>query len=124
MRKHRWSPNIDLGAAGGVDLARLERSLDLNVRRVGRGRYLVSGGNEPHWVDLYNWQIPYCDCGDHIWRERVCKHLLAVMLREGNEQVIAAIARLVSRLRSRSADDDSPVRDGTCASARTLRSSA
>ncbi len=99
MDRSRWNPQIDLGAAGGVDPARLERALGLVVRRVGHGRYLVTGGNEPHWVDLYTRRLPRCDCGDHLWRERVCKHILAVMLREGDERVIAAIARLVARLR-------------------------
>lgn len=90
---------IDLQRAGGVDPARLERSLGLRVRRVGRGRYQVTGGKEPHWVDLYTARMPRCDCGDHLWRERVCKHILAVMLREGDERVIAAIGDLVAGLR-------------------------
>lgn len=97
-RDHR-APHIDIAAAGGVDLARLERSLELRVRRVGPGRYLVTGGKEPHWVDLYTRRLPRCDCGDHIWRERVCKHILAVMLREGDERVITAVAQLVGTLR-------------------------
>jgi hypothetical protein len=99
MAGARWTPYIDIGAAGGVDPARLERALGLEVQRIGRGRYLVTGGDEPHWVDLYTRQLPRCDCGDHLWRERVCKHILAVMLREGDERVISAIARLVARLR-------------------------
>lgn len=99
MDRNHWTPQIDIAAAGGVDLARLERSLELRVRRVGPGRYLVTGGEEPHWVDLYTRRLPRCDCGDHIWRERICKHILAVMLREGDERVISAIARLIGRLR-------------------------
>lgn len=90
---------VDLQAAGGVDPARLERSLGLRVRRVSRGRYEVWGGKEPHYVDLYTRRMPRCNCGDHIWRDRVCKHILAVMLREGDERVIAAVGGLVSRLR-------------------------
>jgi hypothetical protein len=101
MGRNHWNSKIDLGAAGGVDPARLERSLGLQVRRVGEGRYLVTGGQEPHWVDLYTRRLPLCDCGDHLWRERICKHILAVMLREGDEQVIGAIARLVGRLREK-----------------------
>lgn len=92
-------PFIDLEAAGGVDLARLERSLLLEARPVGRGRYLVWGGREPHWVDLYTRRIPRCDCGDHLWRERVCKHILAAMLREGDERVIDALGRLIVHMR-------------------------
>lgn len=93
-------PHVDLEAAGGVDPARLERSLGLEARRTGRGRYLVWGGREPHWVDLYTRKIPRCDCGDHLWRERVCKHILAAMLREGDGRIIEAIGRLVARIRS------------------------
>jgi hypothetical protein len=101
MRSGRYSVQIDLEAAGGVEAGRLERSLGLRVRRVGPGRYLVTGGREPHWVDLYTRGLPRCDCADHLWRERVCKHILAVMLREGDERVIAAVAGLVAGLRKR-----------------------
>lgn len=97
----RRRPYVDVDAAGGVEPGRLVRSLGLRVRRVGRGRYLVWGGREPHWVDLYTRRMPRCDCGDHIWRERVCKHILAVLLREGDERVIGEVARLVSGLRRR-----------------------
>lgn len=90
---------LDMDAAGGVDPARLERSLGLRVRRVGQGRYLVTGGAEPHWVDLYTRRMPRCDCGDHLWRDRICKHILAVLLREGDERVIGAVGRLVRDLR-------------------------
>lgn len=90
---------IDLEAAGGVDSARLERSLKLRAEPVGRGRYRVWGGEDPHWVDLYTRRMPRCDCGDHIWRDRVCKHILAAMLREGDDRIIAEVGRLVNRLR-------------------------
>ena len=49
---------IDFAAAGGVDLDRLERSLDLDGQRVGDGRYRVVGGDHVHWVDLYTTTIP------------------------------------------------------------------
>jgi len=91
---------VDITAAGGVDLPRLERSLGLRVQPAGRGRYRVSGGGEPHWVDLHSTEHPRCDCGDHLWREAVCKHILAAMLREGDERVLGAIAELVRTLRA------------------------
>ena len=91
---------IDFAAAGGVDLERLERSLGLQGERVGHGRYRVTGGAQDHWVDLYTTSIPRCDCGDHLWRERVCKHILAALLREGNEMVVGALGALVRRVRS------------------------
>lgn len=90
---------INIEAAGGVDLSRLERSLGLRVQPTGRGRYRVSGGGEPHWVDLHTTHNPRCDCGDHLWREAVCKHILAAMLREGDERVLRAVGELVHRLR-------------------------
>ena len=91
---------IDFDAAGGVDLDRLERSLKLEGKRVGNGRYQVIGGDHAHWVDLYTTSIPRCDCGDHIWRERICKHILAALLREGNERVVEALPRLIAHLRA------------------------
>ena len=91
---------INFDAAGGVDLDRLERSLGLRGERVAVGRYRVTGGNHEHWVDLYTASHPRCDCGDHLWRERICKHILAALLREGNERVVSALPRLLARARS------------------------
>jgi hypothetical protein len=91
---------IDFAAAGGVDLDRLERSLKLDGKRVGYGRYHVVGGVHAHWVDLYTTSIPRCDCGDHIWRERVCKPILAALLREGDDTVVRALGSLLERVRA------------------------
>ena len=92
-------PAIDFDAVGGVDLDRLERSLQLDARRVGDGRYHVRGGSHDHWVDLYSTSHPRCDCGDHLWREQLCKHILAALLREGNDRVVGALGRLFARLK-------------------------
>jgi hypothetical protein len=97
-------------AAAGVDLPRLERSLGLEVSPQGRGRYRVSGGAEAHWVDLYTLNQPRCDCGDHLWRERICKHILAALLREGDERVLHAVGMLVNELRTRAAALEPPRR--------------
>ena len=94
---------IDLDAAGGVDLERLERSLGLRGERVGDGRYRLTGGDQDHWVDLYTTSTPRCDCGDHLWRERICKHILAALLREGNERVIGALGTLFGRVKHKAA---------------------
>ncbi|HEU0013418.1 MAG TPA: hypothetical protein VFQ45_07025 [Longimicrobium sp.] len=91
---------IDFAAAGGIEEGRLERCLDLQVRRLGGGRYFVSGGYEPHYVDLRPPWLPRCDCGDHLWRERVCKHILAALLREGDELVIQEVGALVRGMRA------------------------
>ena len=97
-REHRV-PAIDFDAVGGVDLDRLERSLQLTAKRVGEGRYHVLGGAHDHWVDLYSTSHPRCDCGDHLWREQLCKHILAALLREGNDRVVSALGRLYARLK-------------------------
>ena len=95
-----WDPSIEINAAGGVDLTRLERSLQLHGERMGDGRYRVVGGKEPHWVDLYTARTPRCDCADHLWRDQVCKHILAALLREGNERVVRALGDLFNRVRT------------------------
>jgi hypothetical protein len=91
---------IDFAAAGGVDLDRLERSLKLDGQRVGHGQYRLVGGDHVHWVDLYTTSIPRCDCGDHIWRERICKHILAALLREGDDTVVRALGSLFERVKA------------------------
>jgi SWIM zinc finger len=93
-----WNAKAEL--AEGVDLPRLERSLALRTERVGHGQYRVSGGAATHWVSLYGADQPRCDCGDHLWREQVCKHILAALLREGNEGVVGALGELVATLRN------------------------
>lgn len=93
-------PAFDFEIMGGVDIARLERSLALKGVRVGDGRYRFTGGAQEHWVDLYTAQLPRCDCGDHLWRDRMCKHILAALLREGNERVVRALSDVVERLRT------------------------
>jgi hypothetical protein len=94
---------IDIDAAGGVDLDRLGRGLLLHGERVGDGRYHVTGGDHDHWVDLYTTSHPRCDCGDHLWRERICKHILAALLREGHDRVVEAVGLLFRQVQGRPA---------------------
>jgi hypothetical protein len=96
----RETPLVDFDAAGGVDLDRLERGLALRAERVGDGRYRVTGGAQDHWVDLFTAAHPRCDCGDHVWRDQVCKHILAALLREGDARVVGALATVVTRARA------------------------
>jgi hypothetical protein len=91
---------IDFEAAGGVDVERLERSLGLVAEQAGYGRYRIAGGDQAHWVDLYTASHPRCDCGDHLWRDKVCKHILAALMREGNERVIREVGRLFTTLKA------------------------
>ena len=95
-----WNDMIDFERDGGVDLDRLERGVSLHAVRVSGGRYRVTGGSETHWVDLRSSLIPRCDCGDHLWRDRICKHILAALLREGDPRVVSAVGDLVRGLRT------------------------
>lgn len=101
---------IDVEKAGGVEPGRLERCLGLQVEQIGPGQYLVTGGAEEHWVDLRSRLLTRCDCGDHLWRERICKHILAAMLREGDERVIREVGGLVHALRELVVSHEPPKR--------------
>ena len=76
-----------------------------------QGRSLsTSGGSSSHWVDLYSSAHPRCDCGDHLWREQICKHILAALLREGDPRVVGALATVVTRAREQAAAPKGPAR--------------
>ena len=90
--------------AFSVDLDRLERGVQLVAEKIDFRRFRVTGGSTEHWVDLgATGARPRCDCGDYLWRDRDCKHILAAMLHEGNAGVISAIGPMVARLRSQAA---------------------
>lgn len=93
-------PAFEMDPAQDFDLDRLERALGLRAEHAGPGRYRIVGGDREHWVDLYTASHPRCDCGDYIWRDRVCKHILAALMREGNERVIQAVGNLFAALKS------------------------
>lgn len=96
----KLQPMIDFEAAGELDMERLERSLGLVAEQAGHGRYRIAGGDQDHWVDLYTASHPRCDCGDHLWRDTICKHILAALMREGNERVLRAVGGLFAALRT------------------------
>jgi hypothetical protein len=48
----------------------------LTVTDRGAGRYVVSGGAAPHEVTLRG-SAASCDCADHVYRKRECKHIRA-----------------------------------------------
>ena len=48
------------------------------------GTYVVESGSLIYNCDLRDPFSPSCDCPDHLYRERTCKHLLLSMqLRDG-----------------------------------------
>lgn len=85
----------------GMELGRVERGVQLECEPIGEGRYRVTGGNTVHWVDLVAHDHPRCDCGDYLWRDAICKHIIAARLREGDEQVLLHVGALVRSLKLR-----------------------
>ena len=84
--------------ATAIEPGRLRRAVFLDVVRLGPGRrYLVSGGARSHVLELDTDDGRLCDCEDHLWRNLVCKHILACQLREGDVETIAALRAIVLR---------------------------
>jgi hypothetical protein len=74
-------------AASDIDPYRFRRALDLKVVGSDGNQFLVTGGLEPHRVQIQT-ETFRCDCGDFTRNEtsKHCKHILAVrLLREDPE---------------------------------------
>jgi hypothetical protein len=76
-----------------VDSFRLRRALALTAVRLESNEWIVSGGAAAHRCDARG---TVCDCSDFRARAIRCKHLLAVALREGAPDVLAALAAMVA----------------------------
>lgn len=75
-----------------IDPGRLRRALFLDLERVDTDVYRVFGGASAHIVSLDHG----CDCADHNWRgQENCKHVLRVLLDQGDRHVIEALRMLV-----------------------------
>ena len=85
----------------GVDPYRLRRARELDVRRGGSRRYVVSGGLEPHRVAVTLEGPPRCDCADAA-KGNECKHSLAVRLHRRDP----VLKRLVERLQTQGPGED------------------
>jgi hypothetical protein len=73
-----------------IDLDRLARAIHLDDVRCGYGT-MVSGGSLAHRVD----DGGTCDCRDFEIRGGPCKHVLAVLLRNADAEVLKALRGLV-----------------------------
>lgn len=78
-------PPIDFAKLPPVDLERFERALEYRPVPMGKsGQYVVYYAPEPlrqeHHVDLESSDVPRCDCGDFLYRESLCKHILACLI--------------------------------------------
>ena len=98
-----------------IDSARVERGVQLECEDLGDGRYRVTGGDSVHWVDLVSLDHPRCDCGDYLWRDVVCKHIVAAMLREGDERMLFRVGELVRALRESNREKERELKKATAA---------
>jgi helicase len=81
-------PTLSLGLPawpGNIDPYRLRRALDLTIQAVGDSSYRVTGGLEPHTVDLDQARL-HCDCVDASHGVE-CKHMLAVRFHRGDQHL-------------------------------------
>lgn len=95
--------DIDLLETRGIRLDRLEKALSLKVTplRTGPGQFRVTGGREPHYVDLVSEGVPPCDCGDFLMRGEACKHQLAVLLFIGDRRILFPLLQLTRTLKAK-----------------------
>jgi len=81
-------PTIQLAPADwptDVDPYRLRRALDLRIAGAEGGRYLITGGLEPHIVQV-DASHTICDCPDASKNHR-CKHILALQFHKGDRKL-------------------------------------
>ncbi len=78
-----------------VDPYRLRRALELTVSGVDGGTYYVTGGTEPHTVQVGGGKMR-CDCIDYIRRNGSsdCKHILAIRLARGDSNLKQMVEKL------------------------------
>lgn len=121
MTRLRCIRLVDIEAAGGIEPRRLSRALRLSVSRMERGRFEVTGGAETHYVDLIDPRTQRCDCADHLLRDAVCQHLIACLLREGDERVIRSLSETVHALSGENVRLRANLRGKTIVLSRSLR---
>ncbi len=109
-----------------IDPTRLARAIWLDCRRLYPGRYLVYGGTADHVVEVDGGRVT-CHCPDSERMGDACKHALALRLRAGDGEVIAALRELVRRPDARSIrrrmPQHNPNAPGSPESSRTDRTS-
>jgi len=69
-----------------IDPYRLRRSIDLDVQTLSENIFQISGGLEPHLVEVQQHEY-YCDCMD-FKKGNHCKHILAVEANQNKENIL------------------------------------
>jgi helicase len=95
-RESSSTPSAVVVWPAGVDPYRLRRALELRVRPIEPGRFQVTGGTDPHRVQLIEDHCR-CDCADFQKGYSQCKHVLAVRLHQGDQVLQRRAAALKSR---------------------------
>ena len=65
------------------DPARVQRASGLVVEPQADGSFLVK---QMYRVQLDDPMTPACDCGDHAWRDGLCKHAIAAIAYEATRE--------------------------------------
>ena len=78
-----------------MDSKRLRRAVHLNADPLAGRRYMISGGERTHFVNLDGERGPECDCPDHAIRRVLCKHLARALLAEGDPGTIVSLRGIV-----------------------------
>ena len=99
-------PAIDFTKLPEIDEERLERALSFRAVAMDvAGQYKILNATdplrEPHYVDLVSSDIPRCDCGDHEYRNQLCKHILCALLHENHPVAASALASYLAKRRVR-----------------------
>lgn len=92
---YRPPPDLDNPERPPLDPGRVRRALDLHVVEVDAGRYHVEG---PDGEDEYVELRPYfsCYCGDAVYRDSLCKHIIAALMAHGDPEAVGAARRLIA----------------------------
>lgn len=77
---------------GAITRERLARAVYLHAEPLADGTWRVSGGAEPHAVNL---AAGTCDCADFTVRGGPCKHVAACRLRSGDPETLEALRAVV-----------------------------
>lgn len=94
------------GSLPVLDPDRARRALELDVHYIGQDRYFVDNGKGGYWVNLDPLD---CNCGDAVWNNQICRHLIAALTLAGYGPAVETVARAYEKLESeREEEEESP----------------
>jgi hypothetical protein len=81
------TPFID-GPRPPLDPVRVERSLEYFAVRVDEDEYDIIKGSEGVVAYTVRLNPLNCDCGDAVYHNKICKHLIAALYADGDEEAV------------------------------------